>query len=709
MILPAKDGDEPSMEKPQSPGPINATWEERVASRAGETRAWGQALEKGGRLIRPSPVSRPVSAYEGPAAARTAPQLGGNNFSPSILGPRPTDPWPDRASSDDDPERIPTRPMHEGKMPKAAAAQHPGFGYFIKDSTIWKHFDIDVVLWCQGETRPIPERLLPDRTAASSPPSSPDACPTLTSPDLRAPPRVTAKSPSHSTVFLPTKGRLTPISAEAMSPLNLTTLSDDLQEPDALPTNVCTKGGYPPEATNNRRRSAVTTPARPATAGDRAAPSPRQRHSHASSRQRQLMSAELLEESEASSGEPVEEIETSFHCLHSNNAFMKDDLTRVFEDCPTAKEMFDTISSKYNNTTTMHGGSGQGPDPDPSSTREEPDARPLSPSPFPFSSFIVLLVVSRASAEKKKTEVVQAVAGPAAVATVAAWTLTSIVQSMAGNQRSQASPTGDTTAPPKENATTVTFHHFMTMQPPVFTGYGSSDKAEEWIEEIERIFEVLEARNKKMQEFLDLQQNHLSLEEYVTKYRHLEAYCPHLYTTAEARADKFIYGLRDGLRGRVMSGSPHNLDEAVTMARHMEEDWVRTQRDHQKKTSQHTQGGRMPVKHHHPAGRARPYERRDDRTFRRNRPGRGETTQGSVASPTSPRCPTCSCPHPGKSCYRMTGACLHCGEKKKTEVVQAVAGPAAATTAAAVATAAAWVHRAHLDDLELKDSKLEAF
>ncbi|KAF3785930.1 hypothetical protein EJ110_NYTH19151 [Nymphaea thermarum] len=369
-------------------------------------------------------------------------------------------------------------------------------------------------------------------------------------------------------------------------------------------------------------------------------------------------------------------------------------------------------------------------------------------------------------------------------------TLTSIVQSKAGNQRSQASPTGDTTAPPKEKATTVSFHHFMTMQPPVFTRDGNPDKAEEWIEEIERIFEVLEvpggnkvkygsymlkgdaqrwwkstreiqfadqqtiswrqfrdsffstyfpvqARNKKMQEFLDLQQNHLSLKEYVTNYRHLEAYCPHLYTTAEARADKFIYGLRDGLRGRVMSSSPRNLDEAVTRARRMEEDWARTQRDHQKKASQHTQGGRMPVKHHHPVGRARPYERRDDRTFRRNRPGRGETTQGLVASPTSPRCPTCSRAHPGKPCYRMTEACLHCGsmrhfikdcplkkerdlkkpeagpssvaEKKKTEVMQAVAGPTAATTAAAVATTAAWVHWARLDDLELKDSKLEAF
>ncbi|KAF3780692.1 hypothetical protein EJ110_NYTH38684 [Nymphaea thermarum] len=274
-------------------------------------------------------------------------------------------------------------------------------------------------------------------------------------------------------------------------------------------------------------------------------------------------------------------------------------------------------------------------------------------------------------------------------------TLTSLVQLMEGNQRSQASPTGDTTAPPKEKATTVSFQHFMLMQPPVVTGDGSPDKAEEWIEEVECIFEVLEvpgsnkvnyglyilkggakrwwkstqqiqfagqqsiswrqfrdsffstyfpahARNKKMQEFLDLQQNHLSLEEYVAK---------------------------------VMSSRPRNMDEAVTMARYMEEDWARTQRDHQKKTSQHTQGGRMPVKHQHPLGIARPYERRDDRTFRRNRPGRSETTQGSMASPTSPRCPTCSRVHPEKPCYRVTGACLHCGECGLEEAISLAMQP----------------------------------
>ncbi|KAF3776058.1 hypothetical protein EJ110_NYTH48338 [Nymphaea thermarum] len=120
-------------------------------------------------------------------------------------------------------------------------------------------------------------------------------------------------------------------------------------------------------------------------------------------------------------------------------------------------------------------------------------------------------------------------------------------------------------------------------------------------------------------------------------------------------------GLRDGLRSKVLTSRPRDLDKVVTMARCIEEDWARTRKDHHKKAGQHSHGGRTQVRHQHFAGRARPYERRDDRTFRRNRPNRSETTQGSVASPTSPKFPTCSRVHPGKPCYREIGACLHCG------------------------------------------------
>ncbi|KAF3773301.1 hypothetical protein EJ110_NYTH55670 [Nymphaea thermarum] len=120
-------------------------------------------------------------------------------------------------------------------------------------------------------------------------------------------------------------------------------------------------------------------------------------------------------------------------------------------------------------------------------------------------------------------------------------------------------------------------------------------------------------------------------------------------------------GCKMDCEAKFLSSRPHDIDEAVTMARCMEEDWARTHKDHYKKAGQHSHGGRTQVKHHHFAGRANPYERRDDRTFRQNRPNHSDATQGSVATLTSPRCPTCSRVHPEKPCYRVTGACLHCG------------------------------------------------
>ncbi|KAF3780126.1 hypothetical protein EJ110_NYTH39979 [Nymphaea thermarum] len=289
--------------------------------------------------------------------------------------------------------------------------------------------------------------------------------------------------------------------------------------------------------------------------------------------------------------------------------------------------------------------------------------------------------------------------------------LTSLVQSMVSNLKSNASPSGDTTVPLHEKALVVSFQQFMAMQLPVFTGGGSPDKANEWIEEVQSTREIrytgqlsiswkqfrdsffstyfpVHVRDKKMQEFLDLQQNQLSLEEYITKYRHLEVYCLHLYTTDGARASKFVRGLRDGLRSKVLTNRPHDLDEAVTMARCIEDDWARIHKDRHKKAGQHSHGGQTQVKHQYFAGRARLYERHDDRTFRQNQPTRSEATQGSVATPTSQRCPTCSCVHLGKPCYQEIGACLHCGGmghfikycplKKERELKKPDVGPSSA-------------------------------
>ncbi|KAF3779121.1 hypothetical protein EJ110_NYTH33697 [Nymphaea thermarum] len=255
------------------------------------------------------------------------------------------------------------------------------------------------------------------------------------------------------------------------------------------------------------------------------------------------------------------------------------------------------------------------------STAREPDA--FSPSPSSKSPFPSSLAGSH---DREKQEVDKGAATMLGPAEEERW-------------RRRRRCIGDTTTPLKEKVTAVSFKQFMSMQRPVFTGDDSPDKTEEWIGGVERIFELLKmpegdkvnygsyllkgdvkrwwqstlhARNKKMQEFLELQQNQLSLEEYVTKYRHLEAYCLHIYTTDEAKADKFIHGLHDGLRSKVMSSRPRDLDEVVTMTRRMEEDWARTENYHNKKTSQHTYGGRIPAKHQHFADNAKPYERRDD-------------------------------------------------------------------------------------------------
>uniref|UniRef100_A0A5K1EMA6 Retrotransposon gag domain-containing protein n=1 Tax=Nymphaea colorata TaxID=210225 RepID=A0A5K1EMA6_9MAGN len=62
---------------------------------------------------------------------------------------------------------------------------------------------------------------------------------------------------------------------------------------------------------------------------------------------------------------------------------------------------------------------------------------------------------------------------------------------MVSNQRSNASPSGDTSAPLWEKATAVSYQEFMVLLPPIFSGGGSHDKAKEWIEEVEHIFGLL--------------------------------------------------------------------------------------------------------------------------------------------------------------------------------------------------------------------------
>ncbi|XP_031481812.1 uncharacterized protein LOC116251592 isoform X2 [Nymphaea colorata] len=297
--------------------------------------------------------------------------------------------------------------------------------------------------------------------------------------------------------------------------------------------------------------------------------------------------------------------------------------------------------------------------------------------------------------------------------------ITGLIHRLAQNVSSGGTST-DTNATTNGEARGATHQQFMSLHPPKFHGKGTADDAEEWIQEIEEIFTTLEVpdnkkvrygtfmlkgyanewwqtqrevkfanheasweefkeafthayipaftREKRMQEFFELQQMSMSLHEYVVKFRHLEKYCPHVYTSDTDRANKFIRGLKDGLRSKVMCSRPQDLDDAIDMATRFDEDWNRTHG--------------IDKRNEFLRSKSRPNmfkRRRSDRVnqgdkFKRQRPS---------SSRQDEECPKCHRQHPSKTCYRDVGACLYCGtqghficecpKKKEAEQMRGVA------------------------------------
>ncbi|XP_049932536.1 uncharacterized protein LOC126409875 [Nymphaea colorata] len=255
--------------------------------------------------------------------------------------------------------------------------------------------------------------------------------------------------------------------------------------------------------------------------------------------------------------------------------------------------------------------------------------------------------------------------------------MTGLMYGLTQNTSSGGTST-DTNRTTNGEARGVTHQQFMNLHPPTFHGKGTADDAEQWIIETEEIFSTLEVpdnkkvrygtfmlkgdakewwrtqrelkfanheatwaefkeafthayiptftREKRMQEFLELQQGSLSLHEYVVKFRHLEKYCLHVYTTDADRANKMQGTDRKSESLRPRSGP----------------DMFKRRR----------------------SDRGNQWDR-----FKRQRPS---TSRGDS------ECPKCHRQHPGKPCYRDIGACLYCGAQghfirecpKKKEVEQ---------------------------------------
>ncbi|MQL76055.1 hypothetical protein Taro_008442 [Colocasia esculenta] len=146
--------------------------------------------------------------------------------------------------------------------------------------------------------------------------------------------------------------------------------------------------------------------------------------------------------------------------------------------------------------------------------------------------------------------------------------------------------------------------NFRSLNPPRFSGSPDPDEAENWNEEIERIFQVMQCTNrekdaralwkatsahlpnvgklewagfleifrgkyfservkeKKAAEFAALKQKGMSMSEYEAQFARLAVYAPHLVGTKRLKANRFMDGLRPMFIERL---GPHNIQTYTKM------------------------------------------------------------------------------------------------------------------------------------------------
>ena len=240
---------------------------------------------------------------------------------------------------------------------------------------------------------------------------------------------------------------------------------------------------------------------------------------------------------------------------------------------------------------------------------------------------------------------------------------------------------------------------FRKNNPPAFDGHEDALAAEEWVNELESIFRLMECtdahkvtcaifmlkkdarhwwesmrrahnidvnpigwirfkelfydnyfpeplRADKEAEFLLLKMESMPLPEYERKFESLMRFAPHLVDTEERKARRFERGLRSDIRKAVEVLDLRTYAEVVRRAQIVAKYDV--------PVSQETERGQ---------GLAQ------KRTWGRGNQGVGQSQNGENKKPrvdetnkgTSQLCPTCGKKHAGL-CHRNTGACFRCGK-----------------------------------------------
>ncbi|XP_030444133.1 uncharacterized protein LOC115666563 [Syzygium oleosum] len=166
---------------------------------------------------------------------------------------------------------------------------------------------------------------------------------------------------------------------------------------------------------------------------------------------------------------------------------------------------------------------------------------------------------------------------------------------------------------------------FLKLRPPKFVGTGDPEEAESWIDELQKAFELLRcfeeekvtlatyqlqgnanhwwkatkeivfpgnmainwnafveafnrkyfsecARDRKVKEFLQLQQNNLTEDQYEAKFAQLSRYAPRLIENPVDRAKRFCDGLKPDIQSQLVPLNPKDYNELYKRAQLIEKD-----------------------------------------------------------------------------------------------------------------------------------------
>ncbi|XP_057780033.1 uncharacterized protein LOC130998636 [Salvia miltiorrhiza] len=212
---------------------------------------------------------------------------------------------------------------------------------------------------------------------------------------------------------------------------------------------------------------------------------------------------------------------------------------------------------------------------------------------------------------------------------------------------------------------------FRRMGPPRFKGTEGPEDTEEWIRELERIFELMGCSEEqkdfkelimdryfpqsyitqKETEFLNLKQGNMTLVDYERKFNKLSRYAPYLVDTDVKKARRFEQGLRPEICGIISALRLPTYREVIDRAQAVSNGLQLEIKDQQyrdsfgkRKWEDFGKGKNAP-------------------TNKKWQPTRGSST-GSASSKSSnekSQCPKCNKFHIGE-CWRGKNVCYSCGD-----------------------------------------------